>query len=72
MWRQGFRLNARPVVFVSRERCVTMCVGSHDFGFEELGPLNLKNIARPIEAFVMRYETAVTVPKSVERALVMP
>jgi adenylate cyclase len=38
--------------------CVTRAVREHmrhrlDFVFEELGPLKLKNIARPIEAFVL-------------------
>ena len=55
--------------------CVSRSVRDHvhgrlDLAFEELGPLNLKNINRPVEVFVVRPETAVTVPKSVERALV--
>ena len=45
--------------------CVTRAVrdhvrGSHDFDFEELGPLNLKNIFRPVEAFVLRSEGPAT------------
>ena len=28
-----------------------------DLAFEELGPLNLKNIAHPVEAFVLRFDT---------------
>ena len=39
-----------------------------DLAFEALGPLNLKNIARPVEAFVVR--PAATVAKSVEHTLV--
>ena len=39
--------------------CVSRSVRDHvhgrlDLAFEELGPLNLKNIARPVEAFVLR------------------
>jgi adenylate cyclase len=39
--------------------CVTRSVRDHvrdrlDLHFEELGPLDLKNIARPVEAFVLR------------------
>ena len=39
--------------------CVSRAVRDHvqdrlDLAFEELGPLNLKNIARPVEAFVLR------------------
>ena len=55
--------------------CVSRPVRDHvrdrlDLAFEELGPLNLKNIARPVEAFVLRLEAAATAPKSVERSLV--
>ena len=44
--------------------CVTRAVRDHvhdrlDLAFEELGPLNLKNIARPVEAFVLRRRAAV-------------
>ena len=54
--------------------CVTRSVRDHvhgrlDLVFEELGTLNLKNIARPVEAFLIRRNTP-TVPKSVERSLV--
>jgi adenylate cyclase len=47
--------------------CVTRAVrdhvrGSHDFGFEELGPLHLKNIVRPVEAFVLRSDRLATPP----------
>ena len=43
--------------------CVTRSVRDHvhgrlDLVFEELGPLNLKNIARPVEAFVLRFDGA--------------
>jgi adenylate cyclase len=49
--------------------CVTRAVRDHvrdrlDLAFEELGSLNLKNIARPVEAFVMRVDRAATPPKS--------
>ena len=51
----------------SRERSGTMCKDRLDLAFDELGALNLKNIARPVEAFVAGPSTAV--PKSVERSL---
>ena len=43
--------------------CVSRSVRDHvhdrlDLAFEELGPLNLKNIARPVEAFVLRLDAA--------------
>ena len=49
--------------------CVTRAVRDHvhgrlDLSFEELGALRLKNIVRPVEAFVVRS----TLPKSVERS----
>ena len=55
--------------------CVSRSVRDHvhdrlDLRFEALGALNLKNIARPIEAFVVRPDAAVTVPQSIERILV--
>jgi adenylate cyclase len=37
-----------------------------DLDFEELGALKLKNIARAIEAFVLKLGSAATTPKSVE------
>jgi TolB-like protein/class 3 adenylate cyclase len=51
--------------------CVTRSVRDHvqdrlDLAFEELGALKLKNIARPVEAFVLRADVAVTTPKSVK------
>ena len=53
--------------------CVSRSVRDHIHGrlgleFEELGPLSLKNIARPVEAFVLRPD-GTTVPKSLERSL---
>jgi adenylate cyclase len=55
--------------------CVSRAVREHlrgrlDLHFEELGTLNLKNIARPVEAFVLKLDATVTTPKSVERSLV--
>src|SRR3984957_8858219 len=54
--------------------CVSRSVRDHvhgrlDLVFEELGALNLKNIARPVEAFAVRLDATTTVPKSVERSL---
>jgi adenylate cyclase len=55
--------------------CVSRSVRDHVHGrlrleFEELGPLNLKNIARPVEAFVVRRDGAVaTLPNSGETPL---
>ena len=43
--------------------------GRLELEFEELGLLKLKNIARPVEAFVIRPNTA-AIPKSVERTLI--
>jgi adenylate cyclase len=45
--------------------CVSRSVRDHVHGrlnlaFEELGPLDLKNIARPVEAFVLKANTATT------------
>ena len=55
--------------------CVARAVRDHvhdrlDLTFEELGALNLKNISRPIEAFVLRPNDAATARKSIERSLV--
>jgi adenylate cyclase len=52
--------------------CVSRAVRDHvhdrlDLTIEPLGLLNLKNIARPVDAFLLR---PTAVPKSVERALV--
>ena len=55
--------------------CVTRAVRDHvgnrlGLGFEELGALDLKNIARPVEAFLVKLGVAVsTTPKSVEQSL---
>ena len=55
--------------------CVSRSVRDHVRGrlglsFEELGALNLKNIAFPVEAFVVKLGVAVaTTPKSVEQSL---
>jgi adenylate cyclase len=54
--------------------CVSRSVRDHVHGrlgleFDGLGALELKNIARPVEAYLIRLNTA-TVPKSVERSLV--
>ena len=42
-------------ICVSRA-CVIMCRTGSSLAFEELGALNLKNIARPVEAFVLRLD----------------
>jgi adenylate cyclase len=54
--------------------CVSRSVRDHvhgrlDLVFEELGALSLKNIARPVEAFVLNYDAAGTRPNSIERSL---
>ena len=51
--------------------CVSRAVRDHvhdrlDLGFESLGPLSLKNVARPVESFLVRSPAA---PKSVEQTL---
>jgi adenylate cyclase len=53
--------------------CVTRPVRDHvqarlGLTFEQLGALNLKNIARPVEAYMVRLDSVV--PNSVERLLV--
>jgi adenylate cyclase len=53
--------------------CVSRGVRDHvqdrlDLAFEELGPIALKNIARPVEAFVLKLDV-VAAPKSVEQSL---
>jgi adenylate cyclase len=55
--------------------CVSRSVRDHvhgrlDLAFEELGILNLKNIARPVEAFLLRPNVGASLSRSVERALV--
>ena len=52
--------------------CVTRAVRDHvrdrlNLAFEELGELNLKNIARPVEAFALKLNSAVS--ESAERSL---
>jgi adenylate cyclase len=54
--------------------CVSRAVREHvqdrlDLVFEELGALNLKNIARPIEAFVLRPDDGVGTGRSAEHCL---
>jgi adenylate cyclase len=54
--------------------CVSRSVRDHvrgqlDLAFQELGALNLKNIAFPVEAFVLRFDAA-PASKAVERSLV--
>jgi adenylate cyclase len=48
--------------------CVSRAVRDHvhgrlDLGFEELGVLHLKNISRPVEAFLLRSQSEVDAPK---------
>src|SRR5690348_15259292 len=55
--------------------CVSRSVRDHmhgrlDLAFEELGVLNLRNIARPVEAFVLRSDVGASQSRLVERALV--
>jgi adenylate cyclase len=55
--------------------CVSRSVRDHvhgrlDLAFEDLGVLNLRNIARPVEAFLLRPNATPSVSRSVERALV--
>ncbi len=55
--------------------CVTRAVRDHvqdrlGLAFEELGSLSLKNIARPVEAFVLRLGDAVKTPISVAQSSV--
>jgi hypothetical protein len=54
--------------------CVTRAVRDHmqgriDLTFEALGPLNLKNIAQPVEAFVLRPDAATVTPNSLFKGL---
>jgi hypothetical protein len=53
MWRPDFRPSVRTGESVSHERCAIMCKTDLLSFFEELGPLKLKNIARPVEAFAV-------------------
>ena len=54
--------------------CVSRAVRDHvqdrlDLTFEERGALNLKNIAHPVEAFVLRLDAAATTTNFVEQSL---
>jgi adenylate cyclase len=55
--------------------CVSRAVRDHmqgrlDIAFEALGSLNLKNIAHPVEAFMLRVGTTAATWRSIERSLV--
>src|SRR3954451_8131657 len=55
--------------------CVTRPVRDHvrdrlDLAFEELGALDLKNIARPVDAFIVKLGGPMTMAKPVERSRV--
>jgi adenylate cyclase len=55
--------------------CVSQAVREHlrdrhDLAFEELGTINLKNIARPVEAYVLRLYTPGTKAESFARTVV--
>jgi adenylate cyclase len=55
--------------------CVSRAVRDHigdrlGLAFEELGALNLKNISRPVEVFVLTLNTVATAPKPVDRSLI--
>jgi adenylate cyclase len=54
--------------------CITRPVRDHvqrrlDVVFEELGPITLKNIAQPVEAFVLRLDAGTAAQKLTERGL---
>ena len=70
MWRQELQAECP-----SGGICVTRPVRDHvqgrlDLAFEELGALDLKNIARPVEAFVLKLDGVVTTSKSIEQSFV--
>jgi adenylate cyclase len=55
--------------------CVPRPVRDHvgdrlDLTFEELGTLTLKNINRPVEAFVLKLDAAAITPKAIEQSLI--
>src|SRR5262249_46659173 len=57
--------------------CVSRAVRDHvhsrrDLAFEPIGELTLKNIARPVEAFVLRLDPAALEPSAVELAPAAP
>ena len=69
MWRQGLQAECPPGGI-----CVSRSVRDHvrgrlDLAFEELGALTLKNIAQPVEAFVLRVDGIAVGMKSIERFL---
>ena len=54
--------------------CVTRAVRDHmrgrlNLAFEAIGALNLRNIAYPVEAFVLRLDAVMTTPRPVARSL---
>jgi adenylate cyclase len=56
--------------------CVSRAVRDHvhdrlDLTFEPLGALSLKNISRPVDAYVLRPDAATVTPKSIERSLML-
>ena len=70
MWWRGSKPNARRVGFVLSRSVRDHVHGRLELTFEELGPLDLKNIARPVEAFVVKLGAGV--PKGVPLAVTMP
>jgi len=55
--------------------CVTRPVRDYvqdrlDVAFEQLGPLSLKNIARPVEAFVVRFDAVLSASQTANRSIV--
>ena len=75
MWRQGFRPSVRRRVSALRDQFTITCrTGSAwssrlDLVFEELGALDLKNIARPVEAFVVKLTDDAARQESTGRSL---
>jgi adenylate cyclase len=43
-----------------------------DLAFEELGALMLKNIGRPVEAFILELDAAASAPQSIKREALLP
>ena len=69
MWRPELQAECPPGGI-----CVSRAVRDHvqerlGLAFGELGLLNLKNIARPVEAFVLKFDVAETTLKLVEQSL---
>ena len=57
--------------------CVSRAVRDHvhghlDLAFEALGSLNLKNIARPVDAFILNLGTVATIPRAADRQRAKP